>query len=296
MPRPSPASTRIVELLDFLADHPGESFRLSEIARRVGFNKATAHGMLAVLQEADYLDYDEAGKTFSLGPTVVALGQAAVAHESKLAVIAQPEMERLSEAVGTQCVANVTMGDEFVVIASAGETSGGRGAQIGYRGRMVPPIGMVYHAWAPDARVDAWLDRIYAEPPERARYRTLLAVVRERGYSVSADQEARERLETALSELHDHPADRDLDDRLTSLIADMARGEHELMEIDPDRSYQTRQISAPVFDAQGSVRMGVLLTGLPELSGGELVSYAEQTVAAARRIARLVSGTSALPV
>ena len=124
MPRPSPASTRIVELLDFLADHPDESFRLSEIARRVGFNKATAHGMLAVLADAGYLAYDASAKAFSLGPTVVGLAQAAVAHESKLAVFARPEMQALSESIGTQVLANTTAGDEFVVIASAGRARG----------------------------------------------------------------------------------------------------------------------------------------------------------------------------
>jgi hypothetical protein len=42
--RQSPATSRLVNLLNFLASHPGESFRLSEIARRPEFNKATAHG------------------------------------------------------------------------------------------------------------------------------------------------------------------------------------------------------------------------------------------------------------
>jgi DNA-binding IclR family transcriptional regulator len=293
MPRPSPASTRVVELLDFLADHADESFRLSEIARRVGFNKATAHGMLAVLAETGYLSYEDSDKTFRLGPTVVALGQAAVAEDSKLAIIALPELERLAETAGSQVVANVTQGDEFLVIASAGKPSGGRGAQVGYRGRMVPPIGMIYHAWASEARVDVWLDRISADGQERARYRTLLAIVHERGYSISADQEMRQRLDVALEELHNRASDPNLRTRLTALVSEIARGEHELMEVATDRSYRTRQISAPIFDAPGSVRMGLLLTGLPELPGSTLLEYAELTLESARRVTRLVSGTDA---
>ena len=293
MPRVSPATTRVVELLDFLAEHPDESFRLSEIARRVGFNKATAHGMLAVLADAGYLAYDESTKAFSLGPTVVGLAQAAVAHESKLALFALPEMEALSRSIGTQVLANTTAGDEFVVIAAAGEPGGGRGARVGYRGRMVPPLGMIYHAWAADVRVDVWLDRISAEPQERARYRALLAMVRERGYSISADQEARERLDAALQLLLDNADDNHVRGKLTALIADIARGEHELVEIAPNRSYRTRQISAPIFDAQGEVRIGLLITGLPELPGSQLVKYAEDTVQAARRITRLIAGSDA---
>ena len=161
---------------------------------------------------------------------------------------------------------------------------------------MVPPLGMIYHAWASDARVDVWLDRFSAEAQERARYKTLLAVVHERGYSVSADQEARERLDLAIEALHDNAGDNDVRRKLTALIADIARGEHELMEIAPNRSYRTRQISAPIFDAQGEVRMGLLITGLPELPGSQVVKYAEQTVQAARRITRLVAGCDATPV
>jgi DNA-binding IclR family transcriptional regulator len=290
MPRPSPASIRIVGLLNFLADHPSESFRLSDIAHRLDFNKATAHGMLAVLTEAEYLAYDEGSKRFSLGPTVVNLAQAAVADDNKLATFALPEMERLAERSSTQVVANVVIGDEVTVIAEAGQPAGGRGTQVGYRARMVPPLGMVFNAWASEARVGIWLDRISADTRERARYATMLAAVRERGFSVAADQEARERLDTAVEQLADESVDREVRSTLEDLIEDIARGEHELVEIRPDRSYRTRQISAPVFAADGSVRLGLLLTGLPEIPGTQLLDYGRMVVESARIITGLIAG------
>ena len=237
VPRPSPASTRVVELLNFLAAHPGESFRLSELARRVGFNKATAHGMLAVLADAEYLVYDPADKTFSLGPSVIELSMSAIRYESKLAAFAQEEMEALAKAVGAQCLANTIVGDEFLVIATAGEpAAGAAGTELGYRGRLVPPIGMVFHAWASDAVIDRWLDRASADAGERIRYRKLLSAVRERGFSVSADRETRGRLEQALAQLREGNGAADVRGTLTELIADISRDEHELVEIVPEQS------------------------------------------------------------
>jgi hypothetical protein len=199
-------------------------------------------------------------------------------------------MERLAELSGTQVVANVAVGEEVAVIAEAGEPAGGRGTQVGYRARMVPPLGMVFHAWASNVRVDAWLDRISADSQERARYATMLAAVRERGFSVAADQEARERLDTAVEQLADDSVDTQLRSALEELIEDIARGEHELVQISPTRSYRTRQISAPVFAADGSVRMGLLLTGLPEIPGSQLLEYGRMVVDSARVITGLVAG------
>jgi DNA-binding IclR family transcriptional regulator len=281
---------RIVELLNFLAANPNESFRLSEIARRVGFNKATAHGMLAALTDAEYLAYDPSRATFGLGPTVVGLAQAAVGHESKLAAFALPEMEELAARTGAHVLAQTTAADELVIIAAAGMSHEEREAQVGSRGRMVPPLGMIFHAWASDARVNVWLERMSADARERARFATLLAVIRERGFSVSADPDARDRLDFAVEQLGDSKVDGDVRDKLTELIVDIARGDQELIEILPDRSYRVRQISVPVFDAQGSVALGLLLTAFPELPGKKVSEYAREALESARRVTRLVAG------
>jgi hypothetical protein len=160
---------------------------------------------------------------------------------------------------------------------------------------MMPPMGMIHHAWASSARVDVWLDRISADPPERARYRKLLAAVKLRGYSISVDQEAREQLDLAVEQIRDTAADSDVRRRLGDLIANLARGDLELIEISPDRAYRTRHIAAPVFDVQGTVRIGILITGLPELPGSQLIEYADDTVVTAARITKLLAGGNITP-
>ncbi len=290
MTRFSPAAARVVRLLDFLAAHPGESFRLSEIARRLDFNKATAHGMLATMTDGEYLTYNAEDKTFSLGPAVVTLSCAAVQVDEKVALFASQEMESLAKSVRAQVVMNVEAGEEMVIIASAGESAPGvRGTRVGSRYRSVPPLGMIFHAWASAVRVDRWFDRIRADAKERARYRTLLSVVAERGFSVAADEEMRERLDTVLDGLLGASEDT-ARSTLREVIADFARGDHELVEIVEDRTYRIRQISAPVTDSQGAVRMGLLITGVPPLSGRALLDCADQLVATAGRISVMLAG------
>jgi hypothetical protein len=148
---------------------------------------------------------------------------------------------------------------------------------------------MVFHAWASPVQVDQWLDRIRPDAQERARYRTLLSVVAERGFSVAADEEIRERLEAVLDGLHGASEDT-VRSTLREVIAGFARGEHELVDIVEDRTYRVRQISAPVMDAQGAVRMGMLITGLPPLTGRALLDCANQLVTAARRVTELLAG------
>ena len=82
------------------------------------------------------------------------------------------------------------------------------------------------------------------------------SATRERGFSVSADRETRGRLEEALAQLREGNGATDARGTLTALIADISRDEHELLEIVREHRHRVRQISAPVFDAQGGVRMG----------------------------------------
>jgi DNA-binding IclR family transcriptional regulator len=255
----------------------------------LNFNKATAHGMLAELSTAGFLYYNDADKTFRLGPALVHLSQVAVRDDESVVRFAEPEVRALADEIGAQCVVNTIIGDQFMVLAAHGRARGGRGAFAGYRGLVVPPIGMIFYAWASQSRVDIWLDRIGADARERARYRRLLAVVAERGYSISADQELRERLDQVVEELARVPEEA-AREALNSVIGELAGGEHELVEISPERRYSTRQISAPVFDVDGGVRIGLLITGLPELSGDELLGHARRLKDAAERVTEKVAG------
>ena len=78
VPRPAPAAWRAVQILELLTTHAVDSFSLSEIARRLSLNVASTHTVLAVLEEAGYVVRHPTRKTYGLGPSLVAAGDAAL--------------------------------------------------------------------------------------------------------------------------------------------------------------------------------------------------------------------------
>ena len=83
MARAAPSADRTVALLDFLAAHPDERFGLSDLARRLDINKATAHALTAALTNAGYLLRHPVDKRYSLGPALIAIGNAAASRQSQ---------------------------------------------------------------------------------------------------------------------------------------------------------------------------------------------------------------------
>src|ERR1039458_5209422 len=81
MTRPALAAARAVEVLNFLASHPGESFTLSELSRHLNLNMASGLSVLKALTDAGYVHRHDSHKTYSLGPALVARSEE---HTSEL--------------------------------------------------------------------------------------------------------------------------------------------------------------------------------------------------------------------
>jgi DNA-binding IclR family transcriptional regulator len=77
VPRPAPSVSRVVSLLNLLGEREGDFLTLSDIARELGLNKATAHGILTALTEATYIVRHPQDKGYTLGPGIVRVGRAA---------------------------------------------------------------------------------------------------------------------------------------------------------------------------------------------------------------------------
>jgi DNA-binding IclR family transcriptional regulator len=289
MPRPAPSITRVVKLLNLLGERSSEFLTLSEISRRLDLNKATAHGILSALTESGYVLRHADDKGYAIGPALVTVARATVADQVELTAMARPAMEALSESSGGQCAATTVVGHEVVTIAVTGSPAGGPGTFVGQRGRLLPPFGVVFVAWGDEARVESWLGGEPLTPDERARMNMLLEIARERGFSVSSLAKDRERLEEAVTSMLINVANKEVEATLLSLMAELARSENELTEIDPKRSYRIRQISAPVFDAHGAVRLGLTLTGLPMLTGAQIRDRGYALATAANQITQQIA-------
>ena len=202
--RPALAATRAIDIINYLAAHPTESFTLSDIVKRVGINVASAHAVLLVLTDAGYLVRHSRLRTFSLGPSLVAVGSAALEHHWAID-IARDEFRRLCVELDLEGAVCAPAGDEIVFVARAGEHQPrGIPLHVGHRVPLVPPLGPVYVAWSETA-TEGWLARAggSATAEELNGYRRLLESVRTRGYWVALEAEARRGLGEALEQLAD---------------------------------------------------------------------------------------------
>jgi DNA-binding IclR family transcriptional regulator len=238
MSKRAPAATRALAILDFLALHPTETFTLSELAREFDIGSGSAHALLTAMTEAGYLTRHPTHKTYRLGPSTIAVGNAAL--ESHPAIdIARDEMRRITDDLDLECLASAPLGDEVVVVARVGKPHPGRPlSRIGRRRPLVPPLGTMYLAWSGDAVIDAWLARSEADPDLIERYRHLLTSARALGYSVGIGRERSDII--AVAPLPDDPM---------------------RLDLDPERHYDLAYIAASVFDERGEVALVLNLDG-----------------------------------
>jgi DNA-binding IclR family transcriptional regulator len=276
MARPAPAASRAVDILSYLIAHPTQSFTLSELARQLRMNMASAHTVLAVLTAAGYVVRHPVRKTYALGPLLVAAGQAALERYPVIDV-ARDEIRRLSRQHGVELLVTAPAGDEIVALVRVGPRHP-RGLEVGRRVPLVPPLGSVFVAWASADDEESWLGRAGsgARREDMARYRRSLDTVRKRGYSVALQPGAGDAFRDAIAEIAERPTDaarRSLDE----IIGELGHGNYHLDDMDAARTFNVAMIAAPVFDAEGRAVLALTISDFPRpLGRDEIVTWANR--------------------
>jgi DNA-binding IclR family transcriptional regulator len=281
MPRRAPAVERSIAVLNLLAAHPGERYTLSEIARDLKLNKATLHAILWALTEAGYLVRDPEGKSYGLGPALVAVGTAALSSFSSVEV-ARPEMDALADDLGLDVIASTVIHGEIVIVARAGTPRPfGIVLQPGQRLPLIPPLGAVFVAWSGQDEIEAWLGRLGPISVEtRERFRNAIEAVRERGYSVGLEGDA-----------HLLQALRGEGETVEQAVKGLRREEYALIDLDRKATYRLNHVGAPVFGPDGRVALGMFLIGFQgRVPGGDVEVAAERLVTAASTVTGAIHG------
>jgi DNA-binding IclR family transcriptional regulator len=286
--RGTPAAQRTVDVLNLLAAQRGRPLGVTEIARRLGIGKGSAHALLTTLGETGYVVRNPADKTYLLGSAVVALGQAAAAAELGALDFARPAMERLSDELGLQCLASAAIGTEIVILGKAGAPVPlGLSVEVGQRVPLVPPLGTVFVAWSAPAEIDAWLRRVGARAgdAELARYREAVATVRRRGYSVALEADARARLGRALAALTGVANAATLRQQVLDLVTELGHEEYILGELTGAARYEINHVAAPVRDPDGRVVLALTLVGFTDrMDAREVAPLGRRLVAETRSV------------
>jgi DNA-binding IclR family transcriptional regulator len=277
MSRSSPGVRRVAAILNFIADHPGQAFALTDLVRALKLSRATCHALLTGLVDVGYL-YRTGDKTYVLGPALAAIGRTAAAHFSPLQV-AQPEMRSLADEFDVVCAAYFLEGDMIHLRDRAASLSHvGYPVPLGTRMKLRSPQAAAFYAWSPD-EAEAWLAAAQPKPPpERvelmfkamafAREHGFLVLVRRPGFDLSAGAYERE----PGAESDDIP------------VAPVAA-------IDEGGSYAIGALMAPIFDGKGKVSFCLLVAGFhAAMSGAEVFAAGQRLRAACERISTFVAG------
>lgn len=269
MTRSSPGVMRVAAILNFMADHPGQAFALTDLVRALKLSRATCHALLAGLVDVGYL-YRASDKTYVLGPKLAAIGRTAAENLSPLQVV-QPEMRRLADQFDVVCSTFYLEGGMIHLRERAASASHvGFSAPLGTKVKLRVPSGAVFTAWSPE-EARALLEASSPSPDERADFLGAIAFGRTHGFiSFIRNPEAEPIVSAAEEFLQD-------DQRMAKIKL--------LSAIDPDRTYDPTSITAPVFGAGRKVAFVMGMMGFNRaMTGAEILSTANTLKEACDRI------------
>ena len=221
-----------------------------------------------------------------------ALGDGDFIEALRLAESARPHIRRLADRYRCEAAVLVVLNnDEMTTADSAYAGTSEVYERLGARLPLMPPIGEVYIAFAPQEVQDHWCGKAAADEETQARYRRRLETIRRDGYAVvqvgavGAVQYAQ--LHEALDEYASGPLTPSRERAVRQTIAEMSHF-FEPIDICEETSYQLGSIVVPVFNPDGSVSMVLRLTQLPQGACGTTV---REWVGALQDAAREVTAT-----
>jgi DNA-binding IclR family transcriptional regulator len=283
MTRPALSAARSVDVLNFMASRPRESFTLSELSRQLGISTASGHAVLQVLTAANYLVRDPVQKRYRLGPTLIALGHSAL--ESHPAIDrARDEVRHLADSLQLECLAGIVCDDEIMILARAGRPRKFEFLpRVAQRLPLIPPVGAALCAWAEGPTKKKWLDRLGPIPQEEtSRITRAIEGIRARGYDVGLETPTRKQIADLLARRAHEGDPKEWEPMLADLFRTLAREENQIVgPIDPHREYVVNYIMAPVVAVRGEALVCLTVLGFEDpLSGEEIQKIGEVVVQA----------------
>ena len=275
MPHSSPGVRRIVAILNFFAEHPNESFTLSDLVRALKLSRATCHGLLTGLVEAAYL-YRTSDRGYLLGPALVAIGEVAKAHYSPLKA-ALPEMRILADQFDIVCSASFREGREVIVRERASAVSHlGFSVPRGWRAPLLPQFAGAFFVWSAPEEVKAWLDDVQPapSPTQRAALEKSITLIRRYGF-FCAQRSA-------------HAVDLES----TDWVFKSAYEEAPLLpifEINEEESYELSMVMAPVLDTSRNTAFVIGVQGFSgAVTGAKILSIGQRVREACERVTTFI--------
>jgi DNA-binding IclR family transcriptional regulator len=286
--RPALSASRTTAILDLLTAFPGRAFSMSEIVRATKINIASCHAVLNVLTDRGYLARVGNGKSYVLGPALVAVGQATLATHALIATAREAAAE-LARALQLPALLNTIVGGEILALSSIPDSAGrSPGMGLGQRIPLVPPAGAHFLAWAPDDAIEAWIARGESDDPrEIAEWRHALALVRERGFQVTLRTAVQSEFAVLMAEMAAGRQPLEYKEQANSFIHAHSWHLTQPETIVADQLYDVVLIAAPIFDRSGATTLSLCLGGFADkLNGAEIIDYSNRLMRTCLQVMR----------
>jgi flavin reductase (DIM6/NTAB) family NADH-FMN oxidoreductase RutF/DNA-binding IclR family transcriptional regulator len=198
----------------------------------------------------------------------------------------RPLMEDIARDLHCRCVAGAQIDDEVIIVASAGQARETYGdidtaTLVGQRLPHLPPSGSIFAAWSSDHQRERWLRQ--APSSTRDQHRGALSLVCTRGYSLGLLSPAQRQFASALEAM----AQSQSTSWHTSLPDLIPQLSYDPPDLTPETLSLVRQITAPVFDADGQVALALTIFGYgapPDGTPRLIQALVAAAAAATRRI------------
>ena len=292
MSDPSNPTSRVMNVLKFLAAHPTETFTLAEIARHVGLTNGSAHRLLTTMAAGQFLSRNEKHRTYSLGVAMVAIGQAAIEKHRGIE-IARREIARLAVELNVQCSANALVDGELVVLVKEGTAQSHLGlTRVGERRPLVPPVGLCHIAWTDEDTINAYVDQAapYLSPATTQHLLAALPLIRSRGFAIAANGPNRDKSRPVTA-----PPDKirggSYWEQVSRVVGELSPAEIQVFDLAQAGEKGVSYIAAPVFSPDAKVAFALVLSGIPSGRGlRDIETCAERLCATAAVITDEIHG------
>ncbi len=205
----------------------------------------------------------------------------------RLAERGRAEIDRVAELFDAECSAMAVISDQMAVNVAISGTAPGTEEHLGERIPLIPPMGELCLAWEDSDAVDRWLSR--AMPSDECtpeEYRERLTAVRSRGWSMTMrggykDEQIYQALREYSSGVYTPAQEREIREIISRTSSSYAP-----VTLEEGKTYDVDSLLAPVFDAQGKVRLVLRIAGLPrQADAAAILAWADELVQAAGKVA-----------
>lgn len=286
----SKPTARALAILDLLMANPQQSFGLTEMTRRLQLNKATCHSILTTMAQYGFLVQNPKSKSYRLGPSIVAAGNAAFAQFPVLEY-ARPELEALTSELQMGCGATGRTERHIVLLSHYGASNPSESPfQLGLRLPNIAPLGACFIAWSPAKQLEAWLTRAHtSQAAYNERFDQKLRVnvisIRSRGFEVKLKTKAEEKLIHDLRVINNQWNLEALEESSSLYQKSLCNEQLHVDRVDPKARYSVCNISVPVFGYGKYPALSFSVgTIKPDLLGSEILYIAERLKDAATRV------------